>query len=131
MEFQLDSGGSNLSLGQRQLICIARAVLTRPKILLMDEATANIDEKTDHLIQSLIKSEFPETTILTIAHRLNTIIQYDRVMVLDQGLIAEFDTPSALLSSELSLFTMLVKSQGNAFFEKMQKLASDKNLSQN
>ena len=75
----------------------------------MDEATANIDTKTDALIQKLIKYEFPQTTILTIAHRLNTIIQYDRIMVMDQGTIKEFESPQRLLTNDNSLFTKLIK----------------------
>jgi len=77
----IEGGGNNLSVGQRQLICLARAFCERPKILLMDEATANIDEKTDKDIQNLIKTQFRDTTIVTVAHRLNTIIQYDKILV--------------------------------------------------
>jgi len=73
LKYEIATGGSNLSLGQRQLICIARTILVPPKILLMDEATANIDQKTDSVIQSLIKEKLKETTVVTIAHRLITI----------------------------------------------------------
>lgn len=128
LNFQLESKGSNLSLGQRQLLSISRAILSKPKILLMDEATANIDTKTDSLIQKLIKYEFPETTILTIAHRLNTIIQYDKILVLDQGTIQEFDTPVSLLENSESLFTKLIQGQGEEFYKKMMKMAHDKNM---
>jgi ABC-type multidrug transport system fused ATPase/permease subunit len=81
LNIMIEDGGTNLSVGQRQLICIARAFISKPKILLMDEATANIDEKTDQAVQALIKSEFSDTTVITIAHRLNTIIQYDKILV--------------------------------------------------
>ena len=94
----------------------------------MDEATANIDTKTDTLIQKLIKYEFPQTTILTIAHRLNTIIQYDRILVMEQGTVKEFEKPELLLNKDSSLFTKLIKGQGNAFFEKMKRLAANKDL---
>ena len=81
LNMMIEAGGANLSVGQRQLICLARAFIEKPKILLMDEATANIDEKTDKAIQSLIKTQFRDTTIMTVAHRLNTIIQYDKILV--------------------------------------------------
>jgi len=85
LEFLIEAGGLNLSLGQRQLICIARAILVPPKILLMDEATANIDQKTDSIIQHLIKNKLTKTTVVTIAHRLTTVCQYDKVIVLEDG----------------------------------------------
>lgn len=121
-------GGSNFSLGQKQLICICRAIIRKSKILLMDEATASIDEKTDHLIQKMIKKEFKDTTVITIAHRLNTIIQYDRIMVLDKGTIVEFDTPLNLLERDDSFFANLINEQGKEFREKMIHFAKNKNM---
>lgn len=127
---KVTDGGSNFSLGQRQLLCMARALIRKPKILLMDEATASIDEMTDHLIQDMIRSEFKETTVITIAHRLNTIIQYDRIMVLDQGKIVEFDTPDKLLGNEESYFGNLIKEGGKVFEENMRTLARRKFLNE-
>jgi ATP-binding cassette subfamily C (CFTR/MRP) protein 1 len=102
-------GGENLSVGQRQLICLARALLRKTKILVLDEATAAVDLETDSLIQTTIRKEFKECTILTIAHRLNTIMDSNRVLVLDKGTIGEFDSPSNLLSNNNSIFYSLAK----------------------
>jgi ATP-binding cassette, subfamily C (CFTR/MRP), member 1 len=126
IEMKVSDGGSNFSLGQRQLLCMARALIRKPKILLMDEATASIDEMTDHLIQDMIRYEFKNTTVITIAHRLNTIIQYDRIMVLDQGKIVEFDTPENLIKNEDSYFGLLIREGGKAFEENMKALAKKK-----
>ncbi|XP_026676748.1 multidrug resistance-associated protein 1-like [Diaphorina citri] len=98
-----------LSVGQRQLICLARALLRKTKILILDEATAAIDLETDDLIQSTIRSEFAHCTVLTIAHRLNTIIDSDRVLVLDKGLVVEFDSPSVLMKNKASIFYSMAK----------------------
>ena len=89
--------GSNLSAGECQLICIARAILKKSKILLIDEATANIDENTEKVIQAIIADKFQDRTILTIAHRLNTVAKSDRILVLDKGEIINFDTPANIL----------------------------------
>eukprot|EP00588_Corethron_pennatum_P011898 CAMPEP_0194271708 /NCGR_PEP_ID=MMETSP0169-20130528/5424_1 /TAXON_ID=218684 /ORGANISM="Corethron pennatum, Strain L29A3" /LENGTH=1528 /DNA_ID=CAMNT_0039014129 /DNA_START=202 /DNA_END=4788 /DNA_ORIENTATION=+ len=97
-------GGENFSQGQRQLICIARALLRRPKILVMDEATASIDNETDKFIQQMIRENFAEATVLTIAHRLNTIMDSDRILVLDGGEMAEYDMPSVLLKKKDGVF---------------------------
>lgn len=90
-------GGSNFSIGQRQLICFARALLRKPTILIMDEATASVDNDTDALIQRMIRKEFNNATVLTIAHRLNTIIDSDKILVLADGRVAEYDAPQTLL----------------------------------
>ena len=109
LEHKVSEGGENLSVGQRQLICLARALLRKTKILVLDEATAAVDVETDSLIQSTIRKEFSDCTIITIAHRLNTIIDSNRVLVLDHGSIAEFDTPDNLLANYESLFYSLAK----------------------
>ncbi|XP_053202214.1 ATP-binding cassette sub-family C member 3-like [Panonychus citri] len=109
LNYQIAEEGKNLSVGQRQLLCLARALLKKPKILFLDEATAAIDLETDSLIQKTIRTEFKDCTILTIAHRLNTILDSDRVMVLDRGQIAEFDEPKVLLENKQSIFYSLAK----------------------
>ncbi|KAJ2215008.1 hypothetical protein EV179_002538 [Coemansia sp. RSA 487] len=107
LDFVVSQGGDNFSVGQRQLICLARALLKRAKVLVLDEATAAIDNSTDAIIQESIRKEFKNCTVLTIAHRLNTIIDSDMILVLDDGKIAEYDTPQNLLASENGLFKEL------------------------
>uniref|UniRef100_A0A452TJZ6 Multidrug resistance-associated protein 1 n=1 Tax=Ursus maritimus TaxID=29073 RepID=A0A452TJZ6_URSMA len=104
-------GGENLSVGQRQLVCLARALLRKTKILVLDEATAAVDLETDDLIQSTIRTQFEDCTVLTIAHRLNTIMDYTRVIVLDKGEIRECGQPSALLQQR-GLFYSMAKDAG-------------------
>ncbi|XP_044926267.1 ATP-binding cassette sub-family C member 3 isoform X2 [Mustela putorius furo] len=99
LEFQCSEGGENLSVGQRQLVCLARALLRKSRILVLDEATAAIDLETDDFIQAIIRTQFESCTVLTIAHRLNTIMDYTRVLVLDKGTIAEFDSPANLIAA--------------------------------
>ena len=108
LDEEVAEGGENFSQGQRQLICIARALLRKPKILVMDEATASIDNETDAIIQEMIRENFQDATVLTIAHRLNTIMDSDRILVLDDGRIAELDTPDNLLSKEEGHFKAMV-----------------------
>jgi ATP-binding cassette subfamily C (CFTR/MRP) protein 1 len=109
LDEQVAEGGENFSQGQRQLLCIARSLLRNPKILVMDEATASIDNTTDALIQEMVRSSFGNATVLTIAHRLNTIMDSDRILVLDKGEVVEFDTPKILLSRKDSLFYGMVE----------------------
>ncbi|KAI4801094.1 hypothetical protein KUCAC02_000020 [Chaenocephalus aceratus] len=111
LELECSEGGENLSVGQRQLVCLARALLRKTRILVLDEATAAIDLETDDLIQSTIRTQFEDCTVFTIAHRLNTIMDYTRVLVLDKGQIAEFDTPTNLLSQK-GIFYGMAKDAG-------------------
>ncbi|NXD67846.1 MRP2 protein, partial [Eolophus roseicapillus] len=109
--YVVSEGGENLSVGQRQLVCLARALLRKAKILILDEATAAVDLETDHLIQTTIRSEFADCTVLTIAHRLHTIMDSNRVMVLQAGRIVEFDSPEELLRKP-GVFSMMAKDAG-------------------
>uniref|UniRef100_A0A8C9ZU68 Multidrug resistance-associated protein 1 n=1 Tax=Sander lucioperca TaxID=283035 RepID=A0A8C9ZU68_SANLU len=106
LNHECSEGGENLSVGQRQLLCLARALLRKTKILVLDEATAAVDMETDNLIQSTIRSQFEDCTVLTIAHRLNTIMDYTRVLVLDKGEMAEFDSPSNLIAQRGAFYKM-------------------------
>ena len=113
LDMIVEENGSNFSVGQRQLICLARALLKNSKILVLDEATAAVDVETDHLIQATIRKSFSHCSTLTIAHRLDTIIDSDRVLVLDNGKALEFDTPKELLTNpKYSEFAGMVKETG-------------------
>ncbi|CAL1542109.1 unnamed protein product [Lymnaea stagnalis] len=112
LENEVGEGGQNLSMGQRQLICLARTLLRKSKIFILDEATAAVDMGTDDLIQRSIREEFEGCTILTIAHRLNTVLDYDRIMVLDNGQVVEYDSPKNLLSRPDSIFYSMAAQSG-------------------
>ncbi|XP_059617049.1 multidrug resistance-associated protein 1 isoform X6 [Phlebotomus argentipes] len=109
LNHEVSEGGENLSVGQRQLVCLARALLRKTKVLVLDEATAAVDLETDDLIQRTIRTEFKDCTVLTIAHRLNTIMDSDKVIVLDRGHITEFSSPSELLQDRKSAFYSMAK----------------------
>lgn len=112
-EEKLDSSvvenGENWSVGQRQLVCLGRALLKRSSILVLDEATASVDSATDGVIQKIISQEFKDRTVVTIAHRIHTVIDSDLVLVLSEGRIAEYDTPAKLLERDDSFFSKLIK----------------------
>ena len=111
LDMAVAEGGTNFSAGQRQLICIARALVRRTKILVLDEATSSIDLETDESIQQIVRSEFKGTTI-TIAHRLNTILDSTRVLVLRNGEVAELDTPAKLLADDQSVLHSMAVEAG-------------------
>lgn len=111
LNMAVEADGDNFSVGEKQLICLARALLRKNKILLLDEATASVDVKTDHLIQNTIQSQFQGCTVLTIAHRLNTIINYDKVLVLDHGSLVQADSPAKLLEQP-GLFREMAEAAG-------------------
>ncbi|WWC65828.1 uncharacterized protein I303_108450 [Kwoniella dejecticola CBS 10117] len=119
----VSEGGDNFSSGEKQLICMARAILKRNKLLFMDEATASIDYETDELISKTIREEFSDSTILTIAHRIHTIIDFDKVLVMDQGRIAEFASPAELLRDHRSKFYSLCKATGRTEFKNLKTMA--------
>ncbi|NWH67099.1 MRP7 protein, partial [Geococcyx californianus] len=110
LDSELGERGKSLSVGQRQLMCLARALLTQAKVLCIDEATASVDQKTDQLVQQTIRQRFADKTVLTIAHRLNTILDSDRVLVMQAGRVAELDTPARLSQKDGSLFQRLLHS---------------------
>ncbi|XP_061748109.1 ATP-binding cassette sub-family C member 5 isoform X2 [Nerophis ophidion] len=110
---EVTENGENFSVGERQLLCVARALLRNSKILVLDEATAAIDTETDGLIQETIRCEFGSCTRLIIAHRLNTVMNCSKVMVMDSGQILEFDHPAALLSKENSRFRAMIEASEN------------------
>jgi len=123
LDSQVSEGGENFSTGEKQLLCMARAILKRSKVLLMDEATASVDYATDELISKTIRQEFSNSTILTIAHRLRTVIDYDRIMLLEQGQVVEFDRPSVLLSDPSTKFYALCQATGREEFAVLKRLA--------
>ncbi|XP_017763434.1 PREDICTED: probable multidrug resistance-associated protein lethal(2)03659 isoform X2 [Eufriesea mexicana] len=122
LETHINEGGSNLSVGQRQLVCLARAVVKRNTILILDEATANVDQATDELIQRLIRTKFESCTVLTIAHRLNTVMDSDRILVMDAGNAVEFDAPHLLIQKNGYLMNM-IKETGPSMAEVLKQVA--------
>ncbi|KAK8781743.1 hypothetical protein V5799_016917 [Amblyomma americanum] len=104
LNHETGDGGGNLSAGQRQLVCLARALLRKPRILVLDEATSQMDGDTDRLIQDTLRESFANFTLLTVAHRLHTVLDYDRILVMSDGTVAEYGTIEQLLSDANSMF---------------------------
>uniref|UniRef100_A0A182IDE7 Uncharacterized protein n=1 Tax=Anopheles arabiensis TaxID=7173 RepID=A0A182IDE7_ANOAR len=125
LECRMSDGGSNFSMGQRQLVCLARAILRNNKILVLDEATANVDPETDKLIQTTIRTKFAHCTVLTIAHRLNTVMDSDRVLVMDAGRVVEFGHPHELLHGPIGYLRRLVDQTGVATAAMLMRTAED------
>ncbi|XP_066255286.1 ATP-binding cassette subfamily C member 4-like [Euwallacea similis] len=123
LDTAVSEGGGNFSAGQRQLICLARAIVRNNKVLVMDEATANVDRHTDFLIQKTIREAFVDCTVITIAHRLNTIMDYDKVLVMDGGRAVEFAPPHELLQNANSYFAKMVAQTGSEMEEKLKQIA--------
>ena len=109
LDYPISAGGGNLSQGQRQLVALARALVRSSKILILDEATASVDFETDTLIQKSIRSLPDSCTVLTVAHRLSTVMDYDKILVLGAGKVLEFDTPDNLKKDPSSYFAKLVQ----------------------
>jgi ABC-type multidrug transport system fused ATPase/permease subunit len=107
LELKLKENGGNLSLGEKQLICLARIFLRKNKIVIMDEATSNIDNKTDIIIQNAVNKIFKDSTLITIAHKIPDLNKYDKIMILDDGYLIEFDTPKNLLKNNNGIFKQL------------------------
>ncbi|KAH1001745.1 hypothetical protein HUJ04_005722 [Dendroctonus ponderosae] len=124
LESHMSEGGSNFSVGQRQLVCLARAIVRRNKILVLDEATASVDPHTDGLIQTTIRKKFSGCTVLTIAHRLHTIMDSDKVLVMDAGRAMEFDHPHKLLEDARGVFYSLVQQTGKAMASNLADIAA-------
>ncbi|KAI5953498.1 YBT1 [Candida jiufengensis] len=123
LENSITEGGGNLSQGERQLVCLARSLLKNPKVMLLDEATSSIDTATDSFIQQTIRNEFDGSTILTIAHRLRTIIDYDKILVMDAGKVVEYENPYVLISDKNSLFYSMCENSGE--LDSLIKLAKE------
>jgi len=118
-------GGSNFSVGQRQLLCLARAILRESKILVLDEPTANVDSRTDALLQAAVRKSFRGATILSVAHRLDTIIDYDKILVLGKGKLLEYGSPRELLEREGHFAAMVDETGSRTSSELRQRACSE------
>lgn len=119
----VSEGGSNFSVGQRQLLCLARAILRKSKILILDEPTANVDVRTDKLLQQAVSKSFGDSTIISVAHRLDTIIDYDMILVLGNGRILEYGNPHNLLGESSGHFASLVDDTGIEMAQELRRRA--------
>ncbi|KAK0531477.1 hypothetical protein OC835_003651 [Tilletia horrida] len=123
LTYTIAESGSNLSNGQRQLLCMARALLGRSKVVVFDEASSSVDQEADDLITATLQEEFADCTVITIAHRLRTIMHSDRVVVMDKGAVVEYASPAELLQRPESHFYKLCAASGKAEFEKLREMA--------
>lgn len=125
LHYMVSEGGSNFSVGQRQLLCLARAILRGNKVLVLDEATANVDPQTDALIQTTIREKFRNCTVLTVAHRLHTVMDSDRILVMENGYAKEFDVPQVLLQQKDGILFNMVEATGPQESESLKRIAED------
>ncbi|XP_031344007.1 probable multidrug resistance-associated protein lethal(2)03659 isoform X3 [Photinus pyralis] len=123
LSFTVSHDGSNLSVGQRQLLCLARAIVRKNRILILDEATANVDLETDAIIQDTIRTKFSKCTVLTVAHRISTIIDCDKILVMSAGELVEFDHPHTLLQKEDGVFYSMVRQMDVSMVETLRNTA--------
>ncbi|XP_059490469.1 ATP-binding cassette sub-family C member 4-like [Neocloeon triangulifer] len=123
LDSPVSAGGTNWSVGQRQLLCLARTIIRRNKVLVLDEATANVDPQTDALIQATIRKQFKDCTVLTIAHRLNTIMDSDMVLVMADGQLVEYGPPFELLQTDAGAFRKMVDETGRNTAKALEKVA--------
>ena len=122
----VSENGSNFSVGQRQLLCLARAILNQSKILVLDEATASVDRRTDELLQEALQKTFSDGTIIAVAHRLDTVIECDLILVLGGGQVLEFGSPADLLNRSNGAFASMVLDTGENMSEELRKRAFQK-----
>lgn len=128
LESMVAEGGSNFSVGQRQLLCLARAILRKNRILVLDEPTANVDSRTDELLQKSVAKSFNDATIISVAHRLDTVIESDRILVLGHGKVLEYGAPRELLSSQEGHFASMVHDTGDRMSRELRRRASSRNF---
>ena len=107
LDMKIDENGSNFSMGEKQLICFARALLHKKKIVIFDEATANVDKKTEKIILDIIEKQFSSCTVILISHKISNVMKCDRVIVMDKGSVIEYDKPQTLYSDTTSMFRKL------------------------
>jgi len=123
MASMVSEGGSNFSVGQRQLLCLARAILRKSPFLILDEPTANVDRRTDELLQQALQKSFHQATILSVAHRLDTVIDYDFILVMGAGHVLEFGSPAELVEKEGGYFASMVKDTGDSMSQELRRRA--------
>jgi ABC-type multidrug transport system fused ATPase/permease subunit len=125
LDAPVTDGGANFSVGERQLLCFARALLRRPRVLLLDEATASCDEVSDAAIQRALRASFADVTVMSIAHRLATVMDYNRILVMSDGSAVECDAPNTLLADPGGALTALVAALGPATATHLRTVAKN------